>query len=92
MFEITEDSGLPENIISVAMFFIAAVLCFVLVAVIIVGARDRRVGLSLAFATFCVGLWTARVGLQMWPGFAVTHFALIEALRIGTFALPAVSN
>ncbi len=68
----------------------AAIVDIIAVIVVLVGARDRRVGWSVIAFASCMTIWSIYLGAESIPGFATVHGALLYYMVFVLQLMPAV--
>ena len=67
----------------------AAVADLVAIVIVLIGAKDRRVGHSFVLMAGCMFFWNVTLAAESIPGVAESHATLLRILGLGLILLPA---
>lgn len=80
---------MPNNLAVSAVHFAATLACFVVTAVVVIGAQDRKTGRIVALGAFTIGMWNAQLSFLTIPSLALEHPSIVSLLRCFGIFLPA---
>lgn len=76
------------RLLAIGLPLTAAIADLIAVAVVLAGARDRRVANSFALMALCMAGWNALWGVRCIPGFAAAHETTVAVLALASPLLP----